>query len=248
MSQRLDVPKIIAGAFLIPWWHRRSFARVLAVPSILLVVVSVGAQLVSEERYADGRYLFAMLGLLLVAALVATWFTVHCHRLVLLGPERALSGESRHRWTGRETRFFLKAATIWFMVILFAGLFYGPSLHWLESTNMATRAIWRYVCFIPGYLLLARLALALPATAVDREVGLKWAWRLSKGNTLRLFVVVGVFPSLLDLVADNYRADPTLVERLLLGVVGCVVLAIEITALSLSYRELTKNEPIGDIG
>jgi hypothetical protein len=246
MNPRLDVPKIVAGAFVIPWWHRRSFTKVLAVPSILLVAVSVSAQVASEERYADVPYLLAALGLLLIAALVGTWCTVHCHRLVLLGPEHALSEGSRHRWTRRETRFLLKAAAIWFMVILLAALFYGPSLHWLGSVNMTTQAIWRYLCFVPGYLLLARLALVLPATAVDRKVDLQWAWRLSKGNTLRLLVVVGVFPSLLDLVALTYREDPTLVERLLFGVIGCVVLAIEITALSLSYRELTRNERLDD--
>jgi hypothetical protein len=41
MSARLDLGKVLAGAFLVPWWHRKAFARALAIPLGLIVLHSV---------------------------------------------------------------------------------------------------------------------------------------------------------------------------------------------------------------
>ena len=83
-----------------------------------------------------------------------------------------------------------------------------------------------------------------PATAVDRNVDLKWAWRLTKSQGWRLFIVVAILPWIIsELVALLYRGDATAVETVVLTFIGTALFAVEIAALSLSYRELTKEEP-----
>ena len=80
-SERLSILKTLAGAFFIPWWNARLFAKSLALPAIgaLIVFFAVNAlpQEVSDGWIGTG---LAVAGFALFSAL----FAVTCHRLVLL--------------------------------------------------------------------------------------------------------------------------------------------------------------------
>jgi hypothetical protein len=240
MAARLDLGKVVAGAFLVPWWQRKAFARALAVPVALIFAYSLLWQEYAAPRLgAAGGWLGAAL-----YGLLFTFFAVRCHRLVLLDAQ-AVAAEWRPRWTMRETRFFMWVAGLWlfgmlgFLVVLTiaanAWTALGGDLRagheWLEA---AAKLVLLYF--------LGRLCLLFPATAVDREPppGWRWSWGLTRGNGWRLFIVVGALPMLFALLVDLvYRSEATTLEWLLVSGLAIVLFAVEIAAVSLSYRELT---------
>jgi hypothetical protein len=242
VTPRLDLGKVIAGAFLVPWWHRKAFARALAIPLALLVAYTVA------WYYLAAPYLpqFAMWLVWAMYGLLFTIYAVTCHRLVLLDAE-SVAKRWRPGWSWRETRFFLWVACIW--LILMAGT-------WVILT-VAVNA-WMYIAgshgdgfeFVPHALkivalyVFGRLCMLFPATALDRNANLRWSWELTRANGWRLLVIVGGLPFALTFLVDLlYRDEATTVEWLIVSVVTFALLAVEIAAISLSYRELTKDEP-----
>ncbi len=100
-------------------------------------------------------------------------------------------------------------------------------------------------------LVIASVGLVLPATALDERPSLKAAWKLVRGNVLRLAAVL-VIPLLLvgvlfDVLNWTLRdilsiTSPSLIfpfKSLFLGFIGSLLGVIEIAALSVSYRTLT---------
>ena len=253
MNPRMDVGKVVYGAFMLPWLERESFARALALPVFLLCSLTLCS------HYLKGLAPYPLLVVLFIAYwLVFVWFAVTCHRLVLLDPAR-IAKRWQLRWSLRETRFLgwliglalISLMVIWPLttilgtVVLNVGNFSGdvrlnPSTElrpgWLRWTLWASYAAALYV--------FGRLCVVFPATALDRKVNLQWAWRLTRGNGSRLFAVVAVLPSLMSFLLDfAYRDDATTVEAMAITFVGIALLPVEIAAVSLSYRELSTDEP-----
>jgi hypothetical protein len=110
---------------------------------------------------------------------------------------------------------------------------------------VGTRPEWftewgMHVVKIPALYVFARLCVLFPAAALDRNPTLRWAWDLTRRNGLRLMVVVGVLPWLFsNLVYYLYRDDATRVEWVALTVAAVALFAVEIAAVSISYRELS---------
>lgn len=224
-----------------PWWHRRAFARALAVPVLLMFAYSVGWEYYRPTVYPWLTWLLACA----VYGSLFTLFAVRCHRLVLLDPQ-AVAREWRPRWSWRETRFFMWVAGFWLfgiagMVVLLImvvnawGAIAGHDsieLKWLEQ---AVRVALLYF--------LGRLCVMFPATAVEQHPApdVSWAWQLTRGNGWRLMIVVGALPWLFSLlIGAVYRSEATVLEWVLVGLLGLALLAVEIAAVSISYRELSK--------
>jgi hypothetical protein len=238
VTPRLDIGKVLMGAFLVPCWHRRSFLRALGIPLALLATLTL------TWHYA-GRDLPAAAGwaVCVVWVVFFTLFAVTCHRLVLLDAE-AVSKRLRPEWSRREMLFLLWLAGVWFIAAA-AFMFVmtiaanvslwtlGPDQDWLDWLT--------YLAKIPAAYLFARLCMVFPATALDRRADWRWAWQLTRNNGWRLFVVVAILPwAISQLLALLYRAEATVIETILLSVTGIALFAVEIAAISLSYRELTR--------
>lgn len=240
----LDVRKVLLGAFALPWARRNDFSHHLAAPFIVIVMLGI---LGNSTLAPDAGWVF-----LLAASVVYTWawivFAVVCHRLVLLGPQ-ALGHAAPLRWTMRESLFFLRSAAVWMLAmpltvacvaaIVFAGwpMFQETDAPWKTWLAMS-------LAMLPSCYVFARLSLVLPAAALDRKVGLGWAWSRSSGNSGRLFVVIGLLPWLFS--APSYLVDTPAgnpAAAIAVTILGTLLLTVEIAALSLSYRELTKDEP-----
>jgi hypothetical protein len=189
MATQIQVNKVIVGAFLVPWWNRDAFARALAIPLFLTVALNLSWYYARDYLPSFSNYLFYFLycGLFVV-------FAVTCHRLVLLDP-RTIAARMRPRWSWRETRFLA-----WMIVVglVFAGalvVLATPIVNILLWTGLGgdTRIEWSvYAGQVLALYIISRLFLVFPATAIDRPVNLKSAWRLSKRNGWRLVIVVGV--------------------------------------------------------
>jgi hypothetical protein len=120
------------------------------------------------------------------------------------------------------------------MVVNAWGMIAGPDSVELKWTEQAVRVALLYF--------LARLCVMFPATAVEKRPApdLSWAWQLTRGNGWRLMIVVGALPWLFSLlIGAVYRSEATTFEWVLVGLLGMALLAVEIAAVSISYRELS---------
>ena len=130
---------------------------------------------------------------------------------------------------------------VWWLGMLVARQHSGGA----AATCVGWTKVIEFVASIPALYLIARLSLVFPATAIDRPASLKWAWRTSRGNGWRLVVVITVLPWLLShLVGLLYRDEATAAEIVVLTVLGTALFALEIAALSIAYRELTRHEQL----
>jgi hypothetical protein len=241
MTAPLDLGKVIAGAFLVPWRQRKAFAGALAIPVALLIALSAVFyyyELVQVPWYAA-------LVTNVVYGLLFTLFAVTCHRLVLLDPA-SVARESRLRWTRRETRFFLWVVGSWLVALAaMLPLLTVALAAWANTLGSpGGEPEWLHsVAQLPLLYVFGRLCVLFPATAVDRHPppDIRWAWRLTRDNGWRLLVIIGMLPWLFSwLVALVYRSNATAFEWLLVSLLAMALFAVEIAAVSISYRELTK--------
>ena len=246
MNDRLDVAKVVYGAFLVPWINRQSFARALAIP------VGILATLTLCSYYLGGHVPQAFHWLLYVAYwMVFTLFAVTCHRLVLLDSAR-IGVEWLPHWSRRQTRFLLWFVAVWLIFGLVMWPLWtvlGNLLHRIpgpwQSLHVKEQWDWAFrVSVVPAFYIFGRLCVIFPATALDRVVNLRWAWQVTRKNGLRLLLVAGALPWVMSQVVDLvYRDDATMVEAIVMTLVVTVLFVVEISAVSLSYRDLTKGEP-----
>jgi hypothetical protein len=241
MTIRLDVGKVVLGAFLVPWWNRRAFSRALAIPLLLLVTLTLSWYFTGEYLPELSAWLFYLgYGVLFVI------FAVTCHRLVLLDPP-SIASRLYPRWSSRETRFILWMVGVWLIItaafIVVSPLLVNVSLLWSRKPDEDWLGWSLFVAKLPALYVFARLCLVFPATAIDKRVNLQWAWRRTEGNGWRLVLIVAVLPWILtQLVNLLYRGNASTIETIVLTFVGCALFAVEVAALSLSYRELTSEE------
>ena len=240
VNRQLPFLKIIAAAVYFVWSYRAEFLKAISVPMLILVVVWGVWLTFTKELPLFVSWLFALL-----FGLSFSFLAVTCHRLVLVS-----SGDRfkpyQARWGFRELRFMgwliaiyvIKALVV--LIILRIILDAGGKLVGMGDGELS---YWsKQLLAIPGLYVLARLSLTLPATAIDRRVGLKWSWVNTRGNGWRIFVVVGLFPLLMELLFDLVaREGATVVEQGVLFILVYITIAIEVIALSLTYRELESN-------
>jgi hypothetical protein len=234
---------VVHQALLVPWRRRNEFAWSLAVPLALLAGLSLAWYFAGDlVRQAQGWWLFLLY--CIPFAMFFTLFAVTCHRLVLLAPRR-LHRIQTPRWSARESRFLFWVVTLWaiYLVVWWVGMLLAANTWWRGGDLVAWTKVIEFVASVPALYLTARLSLVFPATAIDQAAGLKWAWRTSRGNGWRLVVVITVLPWLAShLVGLLYRDEATAAEIVVLGVLGTALFALEIAALSIAYRELTRHD------
>jgi len=227
----LPVTKIILGAFLIPWQKRVRMLQALIFPLTGLAAMAVLSAYV-EQRFT------------IVYILIFTVFAVICHRLILLGDD-AVPTYGFSKWTRRETRFFGWLLGIYLIFAVAAMLIGAIGLTLIVNLIEGFEESFYWIMWIlsaPGLYVFARLSLVLPATAIDNRPNLAWSWGLSSNNGWRLVIVVGVLPWLMAMLQWLLlRDNASIVEIVTVALLGYALLAVEIAALSLSYRELSKN-------
>ena len=243
MTPRLDLGKVIAGAFLVPWWHRKAFACALAVPLVLIVGFCVLWYYVAVPYFPQ----YVLWTAWPLWGALFSLFAVICHRLVLLDAE-AVAARWVPRWSWRETRFFLWMVTLWVVGLAAIWLFLLVVGNlWMRSVgDLPEWTDWIVsLAKLPCLYVFGRLCLLFPATAVDRGASLRWSWHLTRGNGWRLMIIVGGLPFALSFLVDLlYRDGASTLEWLALNVVAVALLAVEIAAVSLSYRELTRDDVV----
>lgn len=257
-APRLPVMKVIWGAFALPGMYRDTWFRAVAIPLLLLIGVSLLWNVFDEPGETFER------GLWYVAWLAATsWLAVRCHRLVLLDPDQLTTTPSQ---AARIIGVYLATAAllwmIWFVICallaaIAVSVFMMVSADGIAIAGTGPRPppapdpeiqAWinriTVLASLPGAYVVSRLSLLLPAVALERPWSPRTAWELSSRNGWRLAIVVFAMPwlfsSFIDLLIGNGAAP---LETGLLAVLLALLTSLEVTALSLSFRELERHAP-----
>ncbi len=193
----------------------------------------------------------------LIGGLVGAVLAVSCHRIILIGAN-SLPNRWGVFWSKRELRFFgwvfllgipsFLAGMVWMSWVPFIYYRWGSTS---AAAILAAPVLKTFYSAGVVALIMASVGLVLPATALDERPSLKAAWKLARGNVLRLAAVL-VIPLLLVVVLFNMLnwalrdilsitfASPILpFIALFKGFIGSLLGVIEIAALSVSYRTLT---------
>jgi hypothetical protein len=243
MTKKLEIGKIIVGAFLIPWQNRSDFIRALTIPLFFLLIFSSIWFLLKEQINRTSGW-----GLVFVFLIFFTFFAVACHRQVLLG--KNLQSLWRFPvWTARETVFLFWLCLLCIAHFVISSAFIismGAGVGAIVSDTKTLIAAFQGVILLSKLLatyIFARFCLVLPATATDSKVNLGWAWQLTQQNGWRLAVIVGALPWLISyLIKQIFRENATLLETVIIVLISFVLYTVEITAISLSYAELNKTK------
>lgn len=240
MPAPLPIQEIFLKALLVPWHQRGALLRTLLLPALGWVLLSRLGQDWVQESWIRAIPIWIVWGVLY------TFFAVTCHRLVLLG-ERAVPHFGLMQFTRRELRFLLLLALI-YIVYMFVMLVGGTVLgsvainvlpNGSERVPKYISVAFVWMSFAVSGFVFARFGVVLPATALDKKHGLKWAWQLSHGNGLRLFFLVGLIPYALSYLMSLIDLGAGSIPSFLYSVLWFILLIIEIAALSLSYQALT---------
>jgi hypothetical protein len=244
----IPVKSVFFQALGLPIHHAAVIGRyALLLLAVQLPLVMWPAYLLENPEY--GAYV-GLLPLLILFAIAATivW-TIACHRVFIRGPE-SMAGHGLIWWSSREWRFIE-----WMLVILLRALpilivmllVYVPILFLvtdgLEKPTPVGFDALGFLLFLPVFYVIGRSSILLPATAIDERPSMKWAWSVTKGNGLRLMVLVGLFPLLTETILELVPAQDSLVYSVIVFAIHLYVAAVEIAILSLSYRELVRSQP-----
>lgn len=254
------------------WIRREHFGKLMLLPMVATVIVgyfqSLRNQSIIEEQspvhiFAEAAFELAAYGI------ISALFAIVIHRSILLD-EQPSSSRWFLRLGKRERVFmgwsFLIGGGMWGIVaigtiliavleapfnLLCSDLFnhMEKTYPWLENIGGTILiALGGFAIGFLGSYFSARTSLILPAIALDRRQNLEWAWTISKPHTIRLVFLVGVIPiaSLLFQSLGSIWISELLWEpayQVLSAFVYCVLLMLEITILSLSYRWITDSAP-----
>jgi len=179
---------------------------------------------------------------------LSSWLALTIHRMVLLeepGSPLRLDGSA----LGRLGRFVLAVIVIWVIyhgarLLLLSGAVaalgaqYVPAGGARRELPLSLDNIDHIVSAL-AFLVIARFVLLFPQIAIGRPFDVGSAWNISRGNTWRLAVVVGLLPWLLERATRLlFRDNASDFEWCLIQVLSTFAVLIEVVAVSLSHREL----------
>lgn len=239
VNYRLPFLKAIIASLYFAWSNKAELLRAIALPT--LAIVAVWALVSGLQDKQSGMVMWLILP---IYGLGFSFFAVTCHRLILV--------ESRNRYRYfrekpgyRELRFLGWVVVVYTITTLFKLLLVfvilNSSALWASAELREIPGWVKEVVSIPALYVLARLSLIFPAAAIDSNVSLKWSWEKTRGNGWRLFVVVGLFPWLIEHALELMARDGiTAAEWVLLAIFAFIGLAVGIIALSFSYTEFKR--------
>jgi len=257
---KLPLRRVIWGAFTLPWEHRGAVFRATAAPLLALIACTLLWEL--SPYYISGINRFVLFIIVYLPTLFAmSWLAVTVHRLVLLeAPEAVMHFD--FAFIRRVTIFAAVFFGIWTLfsgltMLIASGVFniFNPPRYVETSVEpgpvsqpMELPVPFEWIVSLArllAYWFVARVCLMLPAIAIDRKPSLGAAWLASRRNGWRLAIVVGALPWWLQVLVDLlYRDGASMIEFALLVVLGTLMIIFEVTALSISYWELTPPVPL----
>jgi hypothetical protein len=237
---RLRTLSVFLEALRRVWRLRGRLFEVMALPGVAIMVLWVVRWKTDiDSNAATAWFLWALDWVALGFGAVA------CHRLVLLGPDAeptwGANGRNQREWLflGDGVLVGLSTVAVFFVATNLVIQVLNFSSTATTSENPRIFAGFLVVGWLAAAYVLARLSLLLPARAVDKPIGMRQTWRLSRGNGGRLTLLIAVFPRLVaageSLLAERLsQADGTVVWV----IVFLLFMPIEVALLSVCYERL----------
>ena len=277
---QLSIRDIVFEVFRFLWENRLDLLRMMAAPVLALSIFGIGlsALLASGTPEAEGASPSGLhvLGLFLAVALPTIFyvmFAVAWHRRCLRSEEQTTI-LSALRWDRRKTlflgRFFVIALITLALalppavitMIVGGGTAAGLAKSGVggPSTGLLFLQLGKTVIAVVVLLLQVRLAIWLPAAALDHKLTLMEAWVMGRRNSWRMvaILILSIAPAMLAAVlvssAVGLFAQATglagtltfrFVASLAFNFVYYIVIAASVSALSISYRELRRKPSPG---
>lgn len=236
--------------------------RALLIPVTVLFAIEISPSFINPEiflEYISSITIYVLVSVTsIIKYAVYVLFAITCHRLVLIGntgvPENGML-----TWTRREWWFlaYIILLPLVYLLSMALNLMAHGLLKEFEVQIGNFQIIFAngdgillLILFsaLPSVYIFSRLSLLFPATAIDRDVDVDWAWKISKKNGWRLAVIIVLLPLVFGLLQGLHvfflRGNATWVEDIIFVLLRLILLAVEIVALSLSYKHLTENEVI----
>lgn len=251
---RLPVFQTVRAAYGFVFSHPGDLLRIALWPALIAVAAWTFIDWMESQGHSGS------IGV--VANILYAWFGFFWHRRVLIGPDAArlstlsrLQGESGFGQSKWFNRFLMRAILFGLLIFLLVGLPAGVAMFALlgDSGLDETTALLAILAIVFGlYYLLSpfflRFALMFPAIAVGGAAGWNEAWQLSAGNSWRLanifalsfllylplFVLLFAVASFLPVLG----VVSWIVGNCLAALVSFPITAIQVTCLSLAYKEL----------
>ena len=243
-NTKLPIMEIFSETFTLVKNNTSSLIK--ASLSYIIVVLIMESYRLSYVDIESSNFNMPMFMFLALSIFTFTLLSVKFHRIFLLDD---VDSPLYTKWSSRESKFLGR----WLLIILcILGLtvplfiLLGVSGYLLLSNeqepNIELIETFSTVFFIPFYYFLSRFSLVLPAIAINKsETSIKWAWKLSKGNSFRLFFILSLLPILLEVINFTFPNSGSLAYSFGMLIFGIIILPFEIGFLSLSYKFLLES-------
>jgi hypothetical protein len=266
-APRLPIFPTIQQSYEFLWSNRDDFFRMSAAPVVILALVEVLATALYPVKPGTGVTPQLLAILIVPSAILYVMFSVAWHRRFLKSSEHVTFWVAL-RWDKRKTLFLIRLVGIFLCVALISAsptiilTIVGGLLSIMSGAAGGSAAapagigmIGMAIVLTIALLLYARLSLWLPATAIDEQYSLIAIWQLGRGNSwnllgitlgaaLPLMLIAILFAGALSGILLGSGLEGNLTGRFIAGLVGVfcnyVVLAAEITALSIAYRTVSR--------
>ena len=263
MNPKLVLVEILRDAVQDVWDGRRDLLALAALPVVALAVIDVvmmlvlGPLILRAESVGTGEvdpaqainFLFHIFADVAAQFALCSIFAVAWHRRYLV-PGENLTALQAILWDGRKLRYMFRIFVVAMVATLFSAVPGGVVLSITANEGLATIAFG--ACFM---VVMGRLSLVFPATAVDAEARLSHIWLLGKGSTFQLISVL-VIPTIIFSVGGAILLKPLIgiliffdldgsltgifVVGLIKGTIGFCGYAVLTTIQSIAWLKLTQ--------
>ena len=216
--QSISIKRVLVGALASVMSEAVPLGKSLLGPALIYLTLN----LIPGELMAGGLIFVLAVASLALHTIVA----ITTHRIVMLGPDSIPEWGIRS-WSMRETRFAKYAALL---ILMFAMLI---------SLAMVTQPIGPPLAMIAIVVAGSSLSLVFPAIAIEEDLSLGGAWRMSQGHLPQLIVCVSLFPLILGLTTLLLAMIPY--ASALAVIVQLVATVLTNAALSIAFSEIRRS-------
>jgi len=239
--KKLTIMPIVNEAYSGAWSHTGEMIRLIWLPGLLYIIVSLFSSFYQTRDQIWLAVLLNLAGLFLWPIIAVAW-----HRFILLGD--MTSKAASFHFGRREARFL--------MVTIFLFLMLVPSLMFMTMANqlmvsspeqqgtISAFALAGLVLLGLAIAYLPRLALLLPAIAVDDALDPRQLLEATRGNFWRLVAILAL-TSLPVVIAYMLLSEvvaaiglPLVLVLAFAPVVTIYLAVLNVAALSIAYRDL----------
>ncbi len=219
MSSKLSPLNIIAGSFVLFARHWGTLLGFLGLP--------IGAFIAFSTFYVkENNSLSNSMILVIMQLLLTVLISYFIFNLILLKKKPRSMINILIIDVKKLTLFkiyisiYIRIFAVFFVLYLFSSFFYtAPTFDENGKIDKAQIEMFhdlvRYL-FLPCSYILARYCLALPANAIGIKMILSEAWAASRPNHIQLYIILGIFPWLLDAVLFKINDIDTSIANLIL--------------------------------